>query len=193
MRGNCRWSRHLPIASLGCRIRQLLDTSKRQCSLATMQRLVEASQWGNIPLMDTLTKEQRSERMSRVRNKDSKPEMKVRRLAHSMGYRYRLHSRRLPGHPDMVFGGRRKVIFVHGCFWHRHGDCPLTRLPKTRLEFWLPKLEGNKVRDANNQARLHDLGWEFLVIWECEVKDTEALRSRLATFLGPPGNGTRNG
>lgn len=99
---------------------------------------------------DTLSPQERSERMGRVRNKDTKPEMVVRRLTHSLGYRYRLHGRKLPGRPDMVFAGRKKVIFVHGCFWHRHDEqnCPLTRWPKSRLEFWVPKLEKNKQRDS---------------------------------------------
>ena len=105
--------------------------------------------------MDTLSKAQRSERMSRVRGKDTKPELLVRRLVHGMGYRYRLHRRDLPGTPDLVFPGRRKVIFVHGCFWHRHPDpaCKLARLPKSRTDFWLPKLEGNRARDIENAAR----------------------------------------
>jgi DNA mismatch endonuclease (patch repair protein) len=100
--------------------------------------------------MDTLSPEDRRERMSRVRAADTKPELAVRRLVHGLGYRYRLHSRSLPGHPDLVFGKRRKVIFVHGCFWHRHQGCPLCRMPKTKLEFWRPKLEGNKDRRMNN-------------------------------------------
>lgn len=121
--------------------------------------------------------------MSRVRNKNTKPEMVVRRLVHGMGYRYRLHRRDLPGSPDLVFPSRRKVIFVHGCFWHRHEGCSLARLPKSRLEFWVPKLEGNKTRDQNNQAKLQDLGWSFLTIWECQVADAEAVGARVRDFL----------
>ena len=135
--------------------------------------------------MDTLTPEERSERMGRVRNKDTKPEMVVRRLVHSLGYRYRLPSRTLPGHPDMVFPGRRKVIFIHGCFWHRHEfTCPLTRMPKSRLEFWAPKFEATQRRDAEKQARLWEMGWECLVLWECELKDVSALTDRIKKFLG---------
>ncbi len=132
--------------------------------------------------MDTLTPDQRSERMSRVRGKSTKPEMKVRRIAHAMGYRYRLHSRTLPGHPDLVFSSRKKVIFVHGCFWHRHEGCG--RMPKSRLDFWAPKLESNKTRDLENQQRLRAMGWSFLVIWECEIKDADTVAQRLGDFLG---------
>ena len=136
--------------------------------------------------MDTLSAPERSERMSRVRGKDTKPELTVRRLVHAMGYRYRLHRKTLPGKPDLVFPGRRKVIFVHGCFWHRHPDpkCRLARLPKSKREFWVPKLEGNRKRDEKNQSCLSELGWNSLVIWECQIRDTEMLRSRIREFLG---------
>ena len=135
--------------------------------------------------MDTLTTEQRSERMSRVRGKDSKPELVVRRLVHSLGCRYRLHRRELPGTPDLVFGPRRKVIFVHGCFWHRHPDpnCKLARMPKSRLDFWRPKLEGNRERDLKNQAELARMGWQSLVVWECQTKDIDALEMVVGEFL----------
>ncbi len=134
--------------------------------------------------MDPLTPTQRSERMSRVRHKDTKPEMVVRRLTHSLGYRYRLHRRDLPGQPDVVFPSRRKIILVHGCFWHQHG-CPIYRYPKSRLEFWAPKLERNVRRDRENQARLRELGWEVLVVWECQAKrkDTSDLAAQLQAFL----------
>ena len=137
-------------------------------------------------MADTLTPKQRSERMSRVRGADTKPEMRVRRVVHGMGYRYRLHRRNLPGTPDLVFAPRRKVIFVHGCYWHRHPDpkCPLARLPKSRLEFWLPKLEGNRRRDGLNQAKLRKMGWEILVIWECQLRSQASLQGRIAKFLG---------
>jgi DNA mismatch endonuclease (patch repair protein) len=134
-------------------------------------------------MVDTLTPAQRSQRMSRIRGKDSKAEMTVRRLIHGMGYRYRLHAANIPGKPDLVFTKRQKLIFVHGCFWHRH-DCHLGRIPKSRLDFWLPKLEKNRVRDAAIRDALAALGWNQLVIWECELKDREALKGRLAHFLG---------
>lgn len=108
--------------------------------------------------------------------------MAVRRLVHGMGYRYRLHRRDLPGCPDMVFANRRKVIFVHGCFWHRH-NCNLGRMPKSRLEFWQPKLEANRCRDEEVMARLSEMGWQYLVVWECEVGRDNALPERIRNFL----------
>ncbi len=133
--------------------------------------------------MDTLTPAERSEIMSRVRGKDTKPEMVVRGLVHGMGYRYRLHQRDLPGCPDLTFSKSRKVIFVHGCYWHRHDGCPNARIPKSRVEFWKSKLEGNKDRDRANQSRLALLGWQYLVIWECELKDNYALQDRITAFM----------
>jgi DNA mismatch endonuclease, patch repair protein len=135
--------------------------------------------------MDTLTKEQRSERMSRVRGKDTAAERVVRRLVFSLGYRYRLHVRDLPGVPDLVFRSLRKVIFVHGCFWHRHRSprCRLARVPKTRVEFWLTKLEGNRLRDTRNLRALRCLGWQALVVWECQLRDLLAVRHRVEMFM----------
>jgi len=134
--------------------------------------------------MDTLTPSERSERMGRVRSKDTKPEMVVRRLIHSLGFRYRLHRTDLPGKPDLVFSSRRKVIFVHGCFWHRHGPtCPLTRLPKSRLDFWQSKLDKNRIRDGENFRLLRDAGWDILVLWECELGGMDTLKARITTFL----------
>ena len=123
--------------------------------------------------------------MARVRGRDTKPEMVVRRLLHSMGYRYRLHAKELPGSPDIVFWRRRLVIFVHGCFWHRHPDpqCPLARLPKSRLDFWLPKLECNRARDVANIEQLHAMGWKVLLVWECRLKDREQLKNELRRFV----------
>jgi len=136
---------------------------------------------------DTLTPEQRSKLMSRIRGRDTSPEMTIRRLVHSMGYRYRLHRRDLPGTPDLVFGPRRKVIFVHGCFWHLHQGCPLARRPKSRTDYWWPKLEANRQRDKRNQQALEDLGWKVLVIWECEIKKGVSLAERIQDFLGSRG------
>jgi len=134
--------------------------------------------------MDTLTPVERSERMSRVRSKDTKPEMLVRSLVHRMGYRYKLHDKNLPGNPDLVFPSRHKIIFIHGCFWHRHGKrCELTRWPKSKLEFWKPKLEQNRHRDDSVKRRLRRLGWRTLTIWECQLKDNARLSERLRAFL----------
>lgn len=133
--------------------------------------------------MDTLSPEERSRRMSRVKSKNSKPELLVRKLVHSMGYRYRLHESRLPGKPDLVFWGKQKIILVHGCFWHRHGRCPLTRWPKSKLDFWKPKLESNKKRDKRNISKLKSMHWDVLIIWECEIPNRENLVERLKTFL----------
>lgn len=130
---------------------------------------------------------ERSAQMALVRGKDTSPEMVVRRVAHSLGYRFRLHRRDLPGHPDLVFPSRRKVVFVHGCFWHRHPGCKATRTPKTRVEFWQKKFEDNVRRDVAAQKALTDAGWQVLVVWECEVKDIDKLEGRLRNFLGPPG------
>lgn len=132
--------------------------------------------------MDKVTPEKRSEIMSRVRAKDTKPELRVRSLVHKMGYRYRLHSRDLPGKPDIVFRSRKKVIFVHGCFWHQH-SCHQYRQPRTQQAFWDPKLAKNKDRDVAVRRQLHSLGWRVLVIWECQIKKESALRSRIKRFL----------
>lgn len=133
--------------------------------------------------MDTLTSEQRSERMGRVRAKNTKPEMLVRRMVHRMGYRYQLHRRDLPGHPDLVFPSRGKIIFVHGCFWHRHGTCKNTRWPKSNLEFWKPKLERNHERDKIIRRQLQKLGWQVFIVWECQLSKLSALTARLCAFL----------
>jgi DNA mismatch endonuclease (patch repair protein) len=134
--------------------------------------------------MDTLSPQERSERMGRVKGKDTKPELVVRRLVHRLGFRYRLHSSALPGKPDLVFGRRKCLIFVHGCFWHRHQGCPLCRTPKSRLDFWEPKLEENRKRDSRNQRRLRRDGWRLMVIWECQLADENRLRRRILEFLG---------
>ena len=126
----------------------------------------------------------RSALMSRVKAKDTKPELRVRRSAHGLGYRYRLHRRDLPGSPDLVFPGRRKVLFVHGCFWHRHQGCRKTTMPKTRAKFWQRKFDDNVRRDERVIAALRDLGWDVLVVWECETSDGNLLRRTLIEFLG---------
>ena len=133
--------------------------------------------------MDTISPAERSQVMARVRSKNSQPEMSVRRLVYALGYRYRLHAQKLPGHPDLVFRSRRKVIFVHGCFWHRHDNCALARMPKSRLDFWGPKLEGNRKRDQRNIQELIIDGWSVLTIWECEIGDMKKLERQLRRFL----------
>jgi DNA mismatch endonuclease, patch repair protein len=133
--------------------------------------------------MDTLTPAERSRRMALVKSRDSRAEQTVRRLLHGAGYRFRLHDRALPGTPDLVFASRRKAIFVHGCFWHRHARCARARLPKSRQEFWLPKLEGNRGRDRRQRARLRRAGWASLVVWECELADPVAIMLKMLRFL----------
>lgn len=121
--------------------------------------------------------------MSRIRSKDTKPEMVVRRLLHGMGYRYRLHDKRLPGHPDIVFPSRRRIILVHGCFWHRHEGCKDATIPKSNTEFWTDKLTKNVTRDGVKIEQLHNLGWKVLIVWECQIKDLNALQNLLVNYL----------
>lgn len=124
-----------------------------------------------------------SHQMSLVRQKNTSPELAVRKLIFSLGYRYRLNKRGLPGTPDLVFSGRRKVIFVHGCFWHHHAGCKLATVPKTRTEFWQAKFEANRTRDNNAITALYKQGWEVLVIWQCEIKYAKTLEERIRVFL----------
>ena len=121
--------------------------------------------------------------MARIRGRDTKPEKVVRSLAHALGYRFRLHRRDLPGSPDLVFSSRRRVILVHGCFWHRHPGCRFATSPRTRPEFWEAKFARNVERDAENLADLAAAGWEALVVWECETRDPDRLAGRLTAFL----------
>ncbi len=125
--------------------------------------------------------------MARVRHKDTSPELIVRRLLHRLGYRYRLHGSKLPGKPDLVFAGRRKAVFVHGCFWHQHEDdgCTRRRRPTSNTGYWEAKLDRNVARDKASVEQLAAAGWQSLVIWECETKDQAALADRLIGFLGP--------
>lgn len=133
--------------------------------------------------MDTLSRHERSTRMGLIKSKNTSPELMVRGFVHELGYRYRLHVADLPGCPDLVFPGRSKVIFVHGCFWHRHNHCYLARLPKSRPEFWMPKLERNKARDAVNRRALTRLGWSSMVIWECELSNLVRVMIKTMVFL----------
>jgi DNA mismatch endonuclease (patch repair protein) len=124
--------------------------------------------------------------MALVRSTDTKPELVVRKLLYSLGYRYRLHVRSLPGTPDLVFRSLKKAIFVHGCFWHQH-SCPAgNRMPKSRVEFWRAKLGGNVARDARQRKELRRQGWKVLVVWECEVRELDRLTRRVIRFLGSP-------
>lgn len=130
-----------------------------------------------------LTPLQRSAHMARIRKVDTRPEMHARRAAHALGYRFRLHRRDLPGTPDLVFPRLRKAVMVNGCFWHQHEGCRLARVPKSRPEYWLPKLARNKARDSESLAALEALGWDVLTLWECEARSVEAATERLAPFL----------
>lgn len=132
--------------------------------------------------MDTRSPEQRQRIMRSVKSKNTGPEMTVRRLLHAMGFRYRLHRKDLPGRPDIVFPSRRKIIFVHGCFWHAHG-CSKGRPPKSRLDYWLPKLEQNANRDRTKIEQPAAAGWDVLVVWQCELKELEDLTTRLQDFV----------
>ena len=124
--------------------------------------------------------------MGRVRGRNTKPELIVRRILHGAGFRYRLHAKELPGKPDIISRVRKQAIFVHGCFWHRHDDpsCGLARLPKSRLDFWLPKLETNRERDVRDLAALEALGWRVLVVWECQMRNKDLARDVIAFWEG---------
>jgi DNA mismatch endonuclease (patch repair protein) len=132
--------------------------------------------------MDTLTKEARSILMSKIRSKDTRPELTVRNILHKVGYRYRLHRKDLPGKPDLVFVGLKKVINVNGCFWHGH-KCPAGRIPKSNVDFWTKKIQTNQERDVRNLRKLNRLGWSVKTIWECQTKNRIKLSKRLLHFL----------
>ena len=133
-------------------------------------------------MTDNRSPASRSALMARIKTKNTAPELTVRRLIFSMGYRFRLHRSDLPGKPDIVLPGRRKAIFVHGCFWHAHG-CKIGRSPKSNLNFWEPKLKRNAERDRRNTRTLHRQGWSVLTIWQCETRDNSALKTKLRSFL----------
>lgn len=133
-------------------------------------------------MTDTRTSEQRRRIMQSVQTKDTGPELTVRRALFAAGYRFRLHRRDLPGSPDIVLPGRRKAIFVHGCFWHGHG-CSKGRAPKSREEYWLPKIAANRERDRRNIAALEAIGWSVRVVWQCELRDPRTLMDSLGIFL----------
>lgn len=133
--------------------------------------------------MDKLPVNRRSENMRRIRSKDTSPELILRRLLHKMGYRFRVHREDLPGKPDIVFPSRRKVIFVHGCFWHQHGNCAEGRIPASNQDYWGPKLQRNVERDKLHQLRLNHAGWQVLVVWECELRNAETVAAEAKRFL----------
>lgn len=137
-------------------------------------------------MVDLLTKARRSRNMRQIQSKHTKPELAVRRIVHSMGYRFRLHKSGLPGRPDIVFQAPMKIIDVRGCFWHRHTGCIDSHIPKSRAAYWAPKLRGNEQRDLRNRRLLKKLGWKVLVIWECEVAPSKLskLKRKIARFLG---------
>lgn len=134
-------------------------------------------------MVDKLTPDRRSENMRRIRASNSAPEMQVRSLVHRLGYRFRLGGCGLPGRPDLVFPARRKVIFVHGCFWHLHDGCREGRVPGSNVEYWRPKLERNVARDKEALRQLSMMGWAALTVWECETSDLESLTAKLRDFL----------
>jgi len=136
-------------------------------------------------MVDHLSKAARSTNMSRIKGRNTAPELLVRRLLHQLGYRFKLSLKGLPGRPDIIFPNRKKAIFVNGCFWHQHQDCVNARLPKSNEIFWRQKLERNIQRDAEVTKRLADLGWSCFTIWECEVKRRSVLQRDLVKFLGP--------
>lgn len=134
-------------------------------------------------MADRLTPERRSRLMSRVKGKDTGPEMRVRRAAHALGYRFRLHRRDLPGTPDLVFPRLRTAMFVHGCFWHRHPGCRKASRPASNVDYWTAKFAANQLRDEEKEQALRRLGWRVEVVWECETKDPQSLRALLRSKL----------
>lgn len=148
-----------------------------------MHGMPQKRSWPEIP-------EARRIIMRSNKAKDTSPELAVRRLLHALGYRFRLHRQALPGTPDIVLPGRRKVIQVHGCFWHQHEGCRHGSVPATRQDYWIPKLARNKERDRQVEQKLAELGWTATTIWECELRNLPALAARIGAFLGPPGRGS---
>lgn len=142
--------------------------------------------FSKIRKMDIITNEKRSWNMSRIQGKDTKPELIIRSLLHSSGYRFRLHAKKLPGVPDIVLPKYKTVIFVHGCFWHRHKGCKFTYTPKSRVEFWESKFQKNKERDRIVMNKLKKLGWKIIVIWECEISNPDNIRYKLKKHLEEP-------
>ncbi|MBK8138632.1 MAG: DNA mismatch endonuclease Vsr [Chloroflexi bacterium] len=136
-------------------------------------------------MVDTVTPQRRSEIMSKIRSRNTTPELRVRRLLREMRVGYRLHVKGLPGSPDIVMKGRKQLIIVHGCFWHQHESCKIAHIPKSRKEFWEAKLSRNVTRDKKNEALLRELGWDIITIWECETAQLDNLRVKLREALRP--------
>lgn len=134
--------------------------------------------------MDIVSVKKRSEIMSKVRSRDTKPEMFVRKIVSSLGFRYRLHNRNLPGKPDLSNATRKKAIFVHGCFWHRHANCKMASVPASNKEYWKEKFRRNKLRDQAALDALKKMGWRPLVVWECEIRQPEKLKRKLEKYVG---------
>jgi len=134
--------------------------------------------------VDVVSPARRSAMMAKIRGRDTKPEMIVRKAAHRLGYRFRLHRRDLPGSPDLVFPGRKKIVFVHGCFWHCHEGCRFAYKPKSNVDFWENKLRKNRERDIRVKAELECMAWDTLVIWECETSDSNLVDAKLQGHLG---------
>jgi DNA mismatch endonuclease (patch repair protein) len=135
-------------------------------------------------MVDRLTVEQRSRLMARIGPANTTPELRVRSLMHRLGYRFRLHRKDLPGTPDIVLPGRNAVVFVHGCFWHGH-ECKKDKMPKSRTEYWAPKIEANRSRDEKKRRQLRSLGWKVVSVWECELRNPDKLERKLVRALGP--------
>ena len=140
-------------------------------------------------MTDIVSGRRRSEMMASIKGRDTVPERAVRRVAHRMGLRFRLHRKDLPGRPDLVFPRHRLAVFVHGCFWHRHEGCRYAYTPKSRVAFWTGKFAENVARDRRNEDALRGLGWRVLIVWECEARDAEAVGMRLARCIRPVGGG----
>jgi DNA mismatch endonuclease (patch repair protein) len=181
-----RWWRGFP-EFLRCRMPHActqtgFSVQRRQVSTLSQNTLQQfATRARSTTPMDNLTREKRSKVMRSIKGRDTLPELCVRRLVYSMGYRYRIGDKRLPGRPDLVFKSRKKVIFVHGCFWHVHERCPLSHIPAQ--SFWQKKLQNNKKRDRNAIQELRRECWECLVIWECELRKPDLVRATVSKFL----------
>ncbi|MBF0310158.1 MAG: DNA mismatch endonuclease Vsr [Magnetococcales bacterium] len=141
------------------------------------------------PAAEAPVSAEKSRQMSLVRTRHTGPELIVRRILRICGFRYRLHPKKLPGTPDIVFAGRRKAIFVHGCYWHRHGGCSKSSMPKTRVDFWRGKFAATVERDQRTFQELTKLGWQYCVVWECETRCEKTIKNKLLTFLASPISG----